>query len=82
MGTKWKPDTIYFCGEFNQQTGTITEPILVMFSETELRANWREGKSVIIHNQEFVSLNREVDRKTGMVTYQLKQIIEPSPLQL
>lgn len=80
MSNKWRPDTVYFCGEYHD--GNITEPILVMFSETDIRGNWCEGKTIEISKRKFVLTERESDRKTQMVTYKLKQLADPMPLEL
>ncbi len=80
MPTQWKPSRVYFCGEY--ENGDITQPILVMMIETDLRGGWSEGKRIKISQHEFILTNRDLDRKTQMVTYTLVQVIEPRPLEL
>lgn len=75
----WRDGVVYFCGEYDPVDGAVVNSFLIMLIETELRANYREGKVVKLGEDLFILRSRESDKKAKTVTYHLSKMAPPSP---
>lgn len=77
--SQWRDGVVYFCGEYDPVDGAVVNSFLIMLIETELRANYREGRGVKIGEDLFRLWGREVDKKARTVIYYLSKMPPPKP---